>query len=87
MQDLRPSETAHEDAFTALVEVRPRLFAIAYRMLASVAEDIIQDVWLRWQAADRVAGQKHRFTAVIAYRLDSSGFPSKVALLRVATDI
>jgi len=31
--------------------VRPRLFGIAYRMLGSVsdAEDIVQDVWLRWQ--------------------------------------
>ncbi|GAB3927872.1 RNA polymerase sigma-70 factor [Kribbella albertanoniae] len=36
-------------------EVRPRLFGIAYRMLgsASEAEDIVQDVWLRWQLADR----------------------------------
>ncbi|MBA4024369.1 MAG: RNA polymerase subunit sigma-24 [Gordonia sp.] len=35
--------------------VRPRLFGIAYRMLgsASEAEDIVQDVWLRWQAYDR----------------------------------
>ncbi|BBY26747.1 RNA polymerase sigma-70 factor [Mycolicibacterium sediminis] len=37
--------------------VRPRLFGIAYRMLGSVsdAEDILQDVWLRWQSADRSA--------------------------------
>jgi len=30
--------------------VRPRLMAIGYRMLASVdeAEDLVQDVWLRW---------------------------------------
>jgi RNA polymerase sigma-70 factor (ECF subfamily) len=35
--------------------VRPRLFGIAYRMLGSAAEadDIVQDVWLRWQATDR----------------------------------
>ena len=35
--------------------VRPRLFAIAYRMLGSAAEaeDVVQDVWLRWQSADR----------------------------------
>jgi RNA polymerase sigma-70 factor (ECF subfamily) len=34
--------------------VRPRLFGIAYRMLGSVsdAEDIVQDVWLRWQTYD-----------------------------------
>jgi RNA polymerase sigma-70 factor (ECF subfamily) len=37
--------------------VRPRLFGIAYRMLSSVvdAEDIVQDVWLRWQTCDRDA--------------------------------
>jgi RNA polymerase sigma-70 factor (ECF subfamily) len=40
------------DVFTAL---RPRLFGIAYRMLGSAAEaeDLVQDVWLRWQACDR----------------------------------
>ena len=33
--------------------LRPRLQKIAYRMLGSVAEaeDIVQDVWLRWHAA------------------------------------
>ena len=36
-------------------ELRPRLFGIAYRMLGSVAEaeDLVQDVWLRWQNTDR----------------------------------
>jgi RNA polymerase sigma-70 factor (ECF subfamily) len=35
--------------------LRTRLQKIAYRMLGSVAEteDIVQDVWLRWHAADR----------------------------------
>lgn len=35
--------------------VRPRLFGIAYRMLssASEAEDLLQEVWLRWQSTDR----------------------------------
>ena len=34
--------------------LRPRLQAIAYRMLGAVAEaeDLVQDVWLRWHAAD-----------------------------------
>jgi RNA polymerase sigma-70 factor (TIGR02957 family) len=33
------------------LRLRPRLFGIAYRMLGSVAEaeDVLQDVWLRWQ--------------------------------------
>lgn len=34
---------------------RPRLLRLAYRMLGSRAEseDIVQEAWLRWQAADR----------------------------------
>ena len=38
-------------------QVRPRLFGIAYRMLGSVvdAEDIVQDVWVKWQAHDRAS--------------------------------
>lgn len=37
--------------------MRPRLFGIAYRMLGSVAdaEDIVQDVWVKWQAQDRAS--------------------------------
>jgi RNA polymerase sigma factor (sigma-70 family) len=37
------------------MSVRPRLLAIAYRMLGSMAEaeDIAQDVWVRWQTVDR----------------------------------
>jgi RNA polymerase sigma-70 factor (TIGR02957 family) len=44
-----------EAATAVFTKVRPRLFGIAYRMLSSVteAEDLVQDVWLRWQAYDR----------------------------------
>ena len=44
------------DAFAAL---RPRLFAIAYRMLGTRAdaEDLLQDAWLRWHAADQAGLQ------------------------------
>lgn len=44
-------ETAAED----FAEARPKLFGIAYRMLGSVAdaEDVLQDVWVKWQAQDR----------------------------------
>ena len=44
-----------EAATAVFTQVRPRLFGIAYRMLSSVteAEDLVQDVWLRWQAYDR----------------------------------
>jgi RNA polymerase sigma-70 factor (ECF subfamily) len=46
-----------DDAAAVFAEVRPRLFGIAYRMLGSAtdAEDLLQDVWLRWQTADRSA--------------------------------
>ncbi|GAA3469996.1 RNA polymerase sigma-70 factor [Nonomuraea roseola] len=44
-----------EQATAVFAGVRPRLFGIAYRMLGSAAEaeDLVQDVWLRWQAYDR----------------------------------
>ncbi|MGW4487310.1 RNA polymerase sigma factor SigJ [Amycolatopsis sp. NPDC004368] len=44
-----------DDAARVFAEVRPRLFGIAYRMLGSAAdaEDVLQEVWLRWQKADR----------------------------------
>lgn len=37
--------------------LRPRLFGLAYRMLGTVhdAEDVVQDVYLRWHTADRAA--------------------------------
>ena len=40
---------------TDFQSVRPRLFGIAYRMLGRVvdAEDVVQDVWVRWQGVDR----------------------------------
>ena len=44
------------DLFSAL---RPRLFGIAYRMLGTRAdaEDVLQDAWLRWSAADHAVVQ------------------------------
>ncbi|MQY05091.1 RNA polymerase sigma-70 factor [Actinomadura macrotermitis] len=46
-----------DHATAVFAEVRPRLFGIAYRMLGSAteAEDLMQDVWLRWQTYDRAA--------------------------------
>lgn len=48
--------TTHDDGLSAFMRMRPRLFRIASRMLGSAAEaeDIVQDVWLRWQTVDRV---------------------------------
>jgi RNA polymerase sigma-70 factor (TIGR02957 family) len=44
----------HPDALASFTAVRPRLFGIAYRMLGSAteADDVLQDVWLRWQDYD-----------------------------------
>ncbi|WP_256795708.1 RNA polymerase sigma-70 factor [Terrabacter sp. Ter38] len=44
-----------DDAVRTFAELRPRLFGIAYRMLGSAteAEDLVQDVWVRWQSAPR----------------------------------
>lgn len=42
------------DLFTSL---RPRVLGVAYRMLGSMAEaeDVAQEVWLRWNGTDRAA--------------------------------
>jgi RNA polymerase sigma-70 factor (TIGR02957 family) len=51
-----PIETSDDDdGLSAFMDVRQRLFGIAYRMLGSAgeAEDIVQDVWLRWQSVNR----------------------------------
>ncbi len=47
----------HCDPLPDFLRLRPRLFAIACRILSSAAEaeDIVQEVWLRWQASDRSA--------------------------------
>ncbi|HTF67937.1 MAG TPA: sigma-70 family RNA polymerase sigma factor, partial [Edaphobacter sp.] len=49
----KPSEC--DDGLSAFLDVRRNLFGIAYRMLRSAAEaeDIVQDVWLRWQTTNR----------------------------------
>ena len=46
-----------DDGLSAFLAARRRLFGIAYRMLgsASEAEDLLQDVWVRWQTTDRTA--------------------------------
>jgi RNA polymerase sigma-70 factor (ECF subfamily) len=52
--------------------VRPRLFGIAYRMLGSAAEadDLVQDVWLRWQSTNRsVVEDPPAYLATTATRL------------------
>ena len=52
---LNPETGEHNDGLSAFAAVRSRLFGIAYRMLGSAAEaeDIVQDVWVRWQSTNR----------------------------------
>jgi RNA polymerase sigma-70 factor (ECF subfamily) len=68
-----------EDEMTAInfddavfEEQRQVLFGLAYRMLGSVAdaEDVVQDAFLRWQAADRSDVQSPKaFLTTVATRL------------------
>jgi len=53
------SEPSSIDSTAAFDALRPRLFAIAYRMLGTRAdaEDVLQDAWLRWHRADHAALQ------------------------------
>ncbi|MCX5093928.1 sigma-70 family RNA polymerase sigma factor [Streptomyces sp. NBC_00365] len=50
-----PTTGSLEEAVAVFVQQRTRLFGIAYRVLGSVveAEDVVQEVWLRWQKTDR----------------------------------
>lgn len=65
-------DTSTEAGLSAFLSVRPRLFGIAYRILGSAAEaeDIVQDVWVRWQTTDRsVVRDASAFLATTATRL------------------
>jgi RNA polymerase sigma-70 factor (ECF subfamily) len=70
--DTLPLATCPDDGLSTFLRARPRLFGIAYRMLgrAAEAEDIVQDVWVRWQTTDRtVVRNPHAFLVAATTRL------------------
>ncbi|MGW1339551.1 sigma-70 family RNA polymerase sigma factor [Kribbella sp. NPDC002412] len=61
-----------DEALATFVEVRPRLMAIAYRILGNTAEaeDVVQETWLRWQNTDRaVVTNPNALLATMTVRL------------------
>jgi RNA polymerase sigma-70 factor, ECF subfamily len=71
--------TSPDDGLSAFLTVRHRLFGIACRMLHSAAdaEDVVQDAWLRWQAADRtVVRDAAAFLVTTATRLSINAIQS-----------
>ncbi|MER7247561.1 sigma-70 family RNA polymerase sigma factor [Kribbella sp. NPDC000426] len=53
-----PGDDARLDEAVAIfVRMRPRMLAIAYRVLggANEVEDVVQEIWVRWQNMDRSA--------------------------------
>jgi RNA polymerase sigma-70 factor (ECF subfamily) len=67
-----PTTAGPDEGLSEFLRARPRLFAIAHRMLGSVAEaeDILQDVWVRWQTADTSrVGNPLAFLAAVTTRV------------------
>ena len=56
---MNPEALSTDSAADPFAALRPRLFAMAYRMLGTRAdaEDVLQDAWLRWDKADKTALQ------------------------------
>ena len=52
---VRAETSANDDGLSAFLGARARLLGIANRILKSAAEaeDLVQDVWVRWQTTDR----------------------------------
>jgi RNA polymerase sigma-70 factor (ECF subfamily) len=68
-----------DHAAEIFLSLRPRLFGIAYRMLgtAAEAEDLVQEVWLRWQGTDRsVVIDPPAFLATTTVRLSINSLTS-----------
>lgn len=68
-----------DEATHIFERLRPRLQGIAYRMLGSVAEaeDVVQDVWLRWHEAARdVIANAEAWLVTVTTRLSIDRFRS-----------
>jgi len=79
MPEPPPHSSDLEHAAQVFLLVRPRLFGITYRMLgtAAEAEDLVQEVWLRWQTTDRsVVIDPPAFLATTAVRLSINSLTS-----------
>lgn len=69
---MRLSDPPVDHPTSVFASVRPRLLAIAYRILrdAEDAEDVVQDAWLRWHRTDRsVILDPRAFLAMTTTRL------------------
>jgi RNA polymerase sigma-70 factor (ECF subfamily) len=57
--ELEETAVQLDHAVAVFARERRRLFGIAYRIVgnAADAEDVVQDVWLRWQSCDRTSVQ------------------------------
>jgi RNA polymerase sigma factor (sigma-70 family) len=65
-------DACSHDGLSAFLSARSRLFGIAFRLLGSAgeAEDVVQEVWVRWQTTDRSrVGSPTAFLAAAAKRL------------------
>src|SRR5919109_4501745 len=65
-------DTDNVSGLSAFLRMRPRLFGIAYRMLGSTAEaeDIVQDVWVRWQTSPASKFSLRRTSSVLPTAAD-----------------
>src|SRR5688572_15012509 len=67
----RASRPSGPDRTSVFHEQRPRLFALAYRMLGGVsdAEDVVQDAWLRWARAEAEVATPAAYLRSVVTRL------------------
>lgn len=83
------SDPSGPEAAADFESVRSRLFGIAYQLLGRAvdAEDVVQDVWVRWQGADRArVRDRVAFLVTITTRLALNAATSARARREVSVD-